>query len=96
VAFLEVIVSGPAFQRGPSLEDVDGWMTRHNQNYSVAIDVGARRMSALGVDGSVMPWDILIDTRTMEILDSSGGAPADIVRYARDGLDFVNVNPPGY
>jgi hypothetical protein len=41
-----------------------------------------------------MPHDLLIDTRTMEILDSSLGAPVDVARYGQDGLDFVGRNPP--
>jgi hypothetical protein len=96
VVYLEVIVSGPTQQRGPSLGDVTGWMSAHKSNFSTAIDVRARRMSGIGVDGTVMPWDILIDTRTMEILDSSGGAPADIVDYDSQFVDFVNTHPPSY
>jgi hypothetical protein len=41
-----------------------------------------------------MPHDLLIDTRTMEILDSSVGAPVDVGQYALEGLDFVEKNPP--
>jgi len=96
VVFLEVVVSGNAVQIGPSLGEVDGWVDRHASTISTAIDVRARRMSSLGIDGTVMPWDILVDTRTMEILESSGGSPADIVKYDRDALAFVNANPPGY
>jgi len=93
---LEIVVSGNALQVGPSLGELDGWLERHASNVTTAVDVRARRMGALGVDGSVMPWDLLIDTRTMEILDSAGGAPADVKRYVRDGLAFVAKNPPGY
>ena len=30
-------------------------------------------MSTIGVDGSVMPYDVYVDLRTMEIVESSGG-----------------------
>lgn len=96
VVYLEVLVSGVRAGFGPNLDEVDDWMTRHAQNYSVAVDVRARRLGSIGIDGSVMPWDVLIDTRTMEILDSSGGAPADLVRYDRDGLNFIAKTPPAY
>ena len=43
-----------------------------------------------------MPWDIIIDTRTMEILESSGGAPLDIVTYDRSLLKAVAGRPPAY
>ena len=42
------------------------------------------------------PHDVLIDTRTMEILDSSVGSPLDVGKYVLDGLEFVNSNPPSY
>lgn len=92
--FLQILVSGAKLQQGPSLDEAEQWAARHNMSYSMAIDVGARRVTRLGVDGSVMPWDARIDTRTMEIIESSGGSPADIVRYVKEGLDFVNKNPP--
>jgi len=92
--FLNVLVSGAKLQEGPSLDEAEGWAARHDLKYSMAIDVGARRVGRLGVDGSVMPWDARIDTRTMEILESSGGAPANVLTYVKEGLDFVNKNPP--
>ena len=91
--FLEVLVSGAKLQQGPSLDEAEQWMARHNTTISMAIDVGARRVGRIGVDGSVMPWDARIDTRTMEILESSGGSPADVAKYVREGLEFVNKNP---
>jgi hypothetical protein len=96
VAYVEVIVSGPTQGAGPSLSDVTGWMDRHKSNFTTAIDVRARRVSQVGVTGEVMPWDILVDTRTMEILDSAGGAPADLVQFDDLFLAFVNTNPPSY
>jgi hypothetical protein len=96
VVFLEIVVSGATAGAGPSLEEVDTWIDRHKTNFPTAIDVRARRLGPLGVSGSAMPHDILIDTRTMEILDSSIGAPLDIGVYVLDGLAFVTKNPPSY
>jgi hypothetical protein len=96
IVYLEVIVSGPSLQRGPSLDDVTGWIDRHSSTVSTGIDVRARRLSAIGIDGTVMPWDLQIDTRTMEILDSSGGAPNDIVQYDRSTLQFIETHAPAY
>lgn len=96
VAYIEIIVAGPTVGAGPALEEVTGWMDRHHSNFTTAIDVRARRLGALGVTGEVIPWDILVDTRTMEILDSAGGAPLDIVQFDELFLDFVTKNPPSY
>lgn len=93
-AIIQVMTSGNDASRGPAMEDVDGWVDRHRMTYTLAIDVRGRRMSGLGV--STVPWDILVDTRTMEILDSSAGAPADVLKYVRDGLRWVAEHPPSY
>ena len=96
IVFLEVIVSGATAGKGPSLSEVDAWIDRHKTNFPTAIDVAARRLGAIGMNGAAMPHDILIDTRTMEILDSSVGAPADVGQYVLAGLRFVDENPPAY
>jgi hypothetical protein len=94
VVFLQVMTSGSDASRGPSLGEAEAWVDRHKMTYTLAIDVRSRRMGSIGV--STVPWDILIDTRTMEILDSSAGAPADVERYVREGLQFVATHPPSY
>jgi hypothetical protein len=96
IRFVEIIVSGATAGKGPSLSEVDSWIDRHKTNFPTAIDVAARRLGPLGVSGAAMPHDILIDTRTMEILDSSVGAPLDVGKYVLEGLRFVEQNPPSY
>lgn len=96
IVFLEVVVSGATAGKGPSESEFDDWVARHKTNFSTGVDVRARRLSAIGVNGAAMPHDILLDTRTMEILDSSVGAPADVVKYVEEGLTFVTKNPPSY
>ncbi|MBX3224523.1 MAG: redoxin domain-containing protein [Labilithrix sp.] len=96
IRFLEVIVSGATAGKGPALEEVDAWIDRHKTSFPTGIDVAARRLGAIGVSGAAMPHDILIDTRTMEILDSSVGAPVDVAKYVLEGLRFVEENPPSY
>jgi hypothetical protein len=98
VVFLEVIVAGNASTAGPSLEEVDGWIGRHQSNFTTAIDVRGRRLGSIGIDRAAVPYDLLIDTRTMEILDSSVGAPLnfDVERYVREGLAYVTSHPPSY
>lgn len=92
--FLQVMTSGSDASRGPSLGEAEAWVARHEMTYTLALDVRGRRMKGIGV--STVPWDILIDTRTMEILDSSAGAPADVAKYVRDGLQWVATHPPSY
>ena len=96
VVYLEVIVAGPRSTTGPSLADVDDWVTSHQSNFTTAIDVRGVRLAGIGVPPQTMPWDIMIDTRTMEILDSTAGAPIDLVAYDRSYLALVAKRPPPY
>jgi hypothetical protein len=96
VVYLEVMVAGQGITSGPSTREVDDWMTRHKSNFTTAIDVRAKRLGAVGISSQTMPWDIIIDTRTMEILESSGGAPLDLVKYDRSFLKAVAGRPPAY
>lgn len=96
VVFLEVMVAGSVSTAGPSLAEVDEWITRHGSNYTTAIDVRARRLGGIGIDRAAVPYDLLIDARTMEILDSSVGAPVSVEGYVRDGLKYVASHPPSY
>lgn len=98
VVFLEVIVAGNNPSAGPSLGEVDAWMVRHESNYTTAFDVRARRLGGIGIDPRLVPYDLLIDARTMEILDSSAGAPQgfDVASYVRAGLKYVASHGPSY
>ena len=96
VVYLEVMTAGHRAGAGPSLGEVDDWVTRHTSNLTTAIDVSSRRLGGIGVDPGVRPWDIIIDTRTMEILESSGGSPIDVADYDRSYLKAIASYPPGY
>ena len=96
VVYLEVMTAGNRPGAGPSLGEVDDWVTRHSSNITTAIDVSSRRLGSIGVDPGVRPWDIVVDTRTMEILESSGGAPIDVATYDRSYLKAVASYAPAY
>jgi hypothetical protein len=96
VVYLEVMTAGRSGGTGPALGEVDDWITAHQSNITTAIDVRSRRLAGLGIDPGVRPWDIVVDTRTMEILDSSGGSPLDIVKYDRSYVQLVGTYDPPY
>jgi len=96
VVYLEVITAGATAGAGPSLGEVDDWVTRHTSTLTTAIDVRATRLAGIGVDPGVRPWDIVVDTRSMEILESSGGSPIDEATYDRSYLTLVASFAPPY
>jgi hypothetical protein len=65
-------------------------------NLTTAVDVRATRLAGIGVDPGVRPWDIVVDTRSMEILESSGGSPIDVATYDRSYLKVVASFDPPY
>lgn len=95
---LEVIVAGASPSAGPAPSEVESWLVRHQSNVTTAFDVRGRRLRGIGIDPNAVPYDILIDLRTMEILDSSVGAPLnfDVAKYVREGLQFVATHGPSY
>ena len=95
---LDVFVAGTSPSAGPSGSEVESWMSKHGSNVTTAIDVRGRRLRGIGVDPNAVPYDILIDLRTMEILDSSVGAPLnfDVAKYVREGLQYVASHDPSY
>jgi hypothetical protein len=96
IVYLEVMTAGKSGGVGPSLGEVDDWVGGHQSNITTAIDVRSRRLAGIGIDPGVRPWDIVVDTRTMEILDSSGGSPLDIVKYDRSYVQLVGTYEPPY
>ena len=96
VVYLEIMTAGKTVNIGPSLDEVDAWVSGHQSNITTAIDVRNRRLASIGVDANVRPWDIVIDTRTMEILDSSGGSPLDLVKFDRSYVTLVGTYAPPY
>jgi len=95
---LEVIVAGASPSAGPGGSEVESWIARHQSNVTTAFDVRGRRLRSIGIDPNAVPYDFLIDLRTMEILDSSVGAPLnfDVASYVRAGLRFVATHEPSY
>lgn len=87
-----IMVAGQTPQYGPSLTELDAWVTQNKTTFDVLVDVrGHRLWAAMGPMG--VPWNALIDTRTMEILDSESGAPNDEAAYVRLGLSYVARHP---
>ncbi|MBL0193225.1 MAG: redoxin domain-containing protein [Myxococcales bacterium] len=91
---IQVLMQGAKRSVGPSLADLETWCDTYETKHAVLLDVDGRRLSVFGIDG--FPWNALIDTRTMEILDQGIGAPRDVAAYVREGLRLANAPPATY
>jgi hypothetical protein len=89
---IAIMVAGQTAYFGPSLNEMDGWIDDHHTTFDVLVDLrGHRLKTAMGVD--LVPWNALIDARTMEILRIDTGAPDDELGYLRLGLNWIAQHP---
>jgi hypothetical protein len=90
---VQTLMQAPDPDRGLRLTDLDDWVDRFQTQFTVVLDVEGRRLSSIADMGSV-PWNALIDTRTMEILSVTSGVPGDFSAYVQTALDWVASHPP--
>lgn len=90
---LVLLVNGESQGTGPSLTELDRWAARHPMGLDLGVDVRATTLGAYGLQG--VPFNLLIDPRSMEILDAQVGE-ATVERYVGAGLKFTADNPPSY
>lgn len=95
VVILQAIMNGAKHDVGPSLLEVDNWMDRYPTWFTVMIDERAKRVGTVS-EVDAVPWNALIDLRTMEILFVGIGAPTDYAQFTQAGLDWVDKHPPSY
>ena len=90
---LVVLVNGESQGAGPSLGEFEQFAQRHPVPLDLAVDVRATALGAYGLQG--VPFNLLIDARSMEILDASVGE-ADLDTYVGAGTSFTAANPVSY
>jgi len=92
VVVLAALVNGPSPGYGPQLSDLDAFIDKHKTDYTMVIDVRAHRFLGLW-QFDALPVNALVDTRTMEILDASVGAPSSYRTYVKTGLGALAAGP---
>lgn len=73
--FLVQLNDGPAQGHSAGSQDLTAWTTQFHVNYPATIDPG-RQLDALLV-ANVYPANIILDTRTMKIVEVVAGVPGD-------------------
>ncbi len=73
--FLVQLDDGPGHGHSAVAQDLVTWTTQFHVNYPATIDP-TRQLDALFV-ASVYPANIIVDTRTMKIVESFAGVPSD-------------------
>jgi hypothetical protein len=89
---VQVLVEGEGHGEGPDRCELDDWVEEMATTFTVLVDVGARRIERYAaIDG--VPWNALIDARTMEVIDAGAGQPADVAESVRAALAWVDAHP---
>jgi hypothetical protein len=89
---VQVLIHGPSRNAEPSTCDIERWIQAHQIGHTVAIDAGGQRLSQhMTITG--VPWNALIDTRTMEVIDAGVGAPVDYEQTVRHALRWLDEHP---
>lgn len=95
VVVVQAIMNGARLDVGPSLLEVGKWMDRYPTWFTVVIDERAKRVGTVS-EVLAVPWNALIDLRTMEILYAGSGRPVDYASFAKSGAEWVSTHPPSY
>lgn len=90
---LVLLVNGESQGDGPSLTELEKYAARHPMALDLGVDVKANAMGVYGLQG--VPFNLLIDARSMEILDAQVGEP-NLDVYIGAGLKFTADNPVSY
>lgn len=90
--FIQVIIDGPSQGEPPDRCLLDEWVSEFDTNFSVVLDVDARRLGTIATIRSV-PYNVVLDTRTMEVLYAGAGVPSDYTAFVRTYLAWVEGHP---
>ena len=77
VVVIQALDDGPNFGVAATQKDLNGWISTHMSNFTEMLDPGHQNLGPF-FDAAAIPWNANIDPRTMEILDSGEGLPADM------------------
>ncbi len=91
VVIVQTMMEGADPDRPLSLVDVDGWVDAMGTRFTVLIDVEAKRLGTVA-DIKGVPWNAMIDTRSMEVLDVTEGELDDVLSYVAGGLGWVSTH----
>ncbi|PKN36218.1 MAG: hypothetical protein CVU63_17355 [Deltaproteobacteria bacterium HGW-Deltaproteobacteria-20] len=88
VQVVQTVMEGAERGRPLSLVDVDEWVDTMGTDFTVLIDVNAKRLGSVA-DIEGVPWNALVDTRSMEVLAVTVGELVDVPGYVDLGLTWV-------
>lgn len=90
--FLAALSDGPVAGTGATLEDLQGWITKHNTDTIEMLDPGVKNLGVF-FPSSAVPFNATIDARSMEILAVELGFNAQMKADVTKWISWTKANP---
>ena len=92
IIVIQAIIEGDARGTGSTIADLDVWQKRHSVNYTVFLDPEQGNLGQF-FDAAAIPWNGLIDGRSMELLSSGVGYNPKIQEEYTTWTKWIDANP---
>lgn len=92
VVFVQALIDGPTQGTAATKKDLDGWITRYAMDYTTMLDPDVKNLGQF-FRAAAVPWNAIIDARSMEILQAEVGGIADVDAADTKWLQWVDANP---
>ena len=92
VVFVQAITEGLDY-KAATLDDLKGWMTDRSSNFTTMLDPNQANLGAF-FDRAAIPFNAVIDARSMELLYTGTGAPQNFPQFLDKYLALVVATSP--
>lgn len=93
VVVIQAIIEGNVRGTASTLDDLDTWQKKHSINYTLFLDPSQQNLGQF-FDAAAIPWNGMIDARSMELLSSGVGYNPDMPKEYDSWLKWIDSNPP--
>lgn len=91
VVFVQAITEGLDY-KAATMDDLNGWISDHSNNFTTMLDPSQANLGVF-FDRAAIPFNAVIDARSMEILYAGTGAPQDFGAFLDKYLGLVKTIP---
>jgi hypothetical protein len=94
VVFVQAIDDGNVVGTGATINDLNTWLNRHNNDFTTMVDPGNQNLGVF-FDAAAVPFNANIDARSMEILSTDVGFDTELDNTIKTTwLKWIDSNPP--
>lgn len=92
VVVIQAIIEGNVRGTASTMDDLDTWQKKHNINYTLFLDPAQQNLGQF-FDAAAIPWNGMIDARSMELLTSGVGYNPNMPKEYDTWLKWIDENP---